>query len=138
MIVADTGGILGLLDADDRHHHRLLAIFEASGSEWVIPWAVLPEVDHLARSRLGDAVARAFLDDIAAGRLGVEWGTPEDLTRAREIDTSYAGLRLGLVDTVVMAIAERLGARATVTLDERDFGAVKLAGDPEIWPRDWS
>jgi hypothetical protein len=37
-----------------------------------------------------------------------------------------------------MAIAERLGARATVTLDERDFGAVELAGDPEIWPRDWT
>ena len=35
---------------------------------------------------------------------------------------------------VVMAIAERLGARAIVTLDERDFGAVTLAGEPALWP----
>ena len=35
-----------------------------------------------------------------------------------------------------MAIAERLGARAIVTLDERDFGAVTLAGEPALWPRD--
>jgi hypothetical protein len=35
-----------------------------------------------------------------------------------------------------MATAERLGARAIVTLDERDFGAVELEGAPAIWPRD--
>lgn len=138
MIVIDTGAILGLLDADDRHHGRLLEIFRASGTEWLIPWAVLPEVDHLARRRLGDAVARAFLEDIAAGRLGVEWRAAGDLERAREIDAAYAELGLGLVDAVVMAVGERLGARATVTLDERDFSAVKLAGPQEIWPRDWS
>ena len=35
-----------------------------------------------------------------------------------------------------MAVAERLEARAIVTLDLRDFGAVTLKGSPEIWPRD--
>jgi predicted nucleic acid-binding protein len=136
VIVVDTGGIIGLLDADDRHHDRLLAIYEASGSGWVIPWAVLPEVDHLAHRRLGCRVAAAFFEDLAAGRLAVEWGDPRDLRRASALDAAYADLELGLVDAVVMAVAERLGATAIVTLDERDFGAVELAGNPEIWPRD--
>ena len=37
-----------------------------------------------------------------------------------------------------MAVAERLEARAIVTLDLRDFGAVTLKGRPQIWPRDLS
>jgi hypothetical protein len=36
---------------------------------------------------------------------------------------------------MVAAVAERLGARAIVTLDERDFGAMELAGKPMILPR---
>ena len=45
-------------------------------------------------------------------------------------------MKLGLVDAVVMAIAERLGATAIATLDVRDFGAVKLRGEPKLYPRD--
>ena len=45
-------------------------------------------------------------------------------------------LSLGLVDGVVMAMAEKLQARAIATLDVRDFGAVELKGRPELWPRD--
>jgi len=40
------------------------------------------------------------------------------------------------VDTVVMAMAERLGARAIATLDLRDFASVELVGRPRLWPRD--
>lgn len=50
--------------------------------------------------------------------------------------TRYADLDLGLVDACVMAVAERLGARAIATLDLRDFGSVELAGAPALWPRD--
>jgi predicted nucleic acid-binding protein len=74
--------------------------------------------------------------DLAEGRFPIEWGTPQDLHRALEIDRTYCDLSLGLVDGVVMAVAERLEARAIVTLDLRDFGPVTLKGQPEIWPRD--
>src|SRR5262249_59859861 len=48
VIVADTGAILALLDADDRHHATLRAPLEHDRRAWLLPWAVLPEVDHLA------------------------------------------------------------------------------------------
>ena len=35
-----------------------------------------------------------------------------------------------------MAVAERLEATAIATLDVRDFGAVKLKGEPKLYPRD--
>jgi uncharacterized protein len=66
----------------------------------------------------------------------VEWGGGEDLARALELDRQYADLALGLVDGVVMAMAERLGAEAIATLDLRDFVPVELKGGPKLWPHD--
>jgi len=105
-------------------------------SDWVIPWAVLPELDYLAAKRLGHTAASVLRADLAAGRYLIEWGEAADLHRALELDRTYRDLALGLVDGIVMAVAERLEARAIVTLDLRDFGAVTLKGQPQLWPRD--
>ncbi len=40
-----------------------------------------------------------------------------------------------VVDAVVMAVAERLKARAIATLDLRHFGAVSIQGNPKLLPR---
>ncbi len=101
-----------------------------------LPWAILPELDHMVSRRVGPAVSRALCLDLAKDLYTVEWGGRPDLQRALELDRTYRDLSLGLVDGVVMAVAERLEARAIVTLDLRDFGAVTLKGQPEIWPRD--
>ena len=136
MIIADTGAIVALLDADDRHHDQLRSLFAEHPSRWVLPWAILPEVDYIAREHLGERVARAFLGDLVAGAFVVEWGHERDLERAREIDARHAALRLGLVDAVVIAIAERRHADAIATLDLRHFAAVRIRGGPRLVPRD--
>ena len=136
MIVADTGAMISLMDSDDQHHETLRAVFEAEPGLWVLPWAILPEVDYLASSRLGAGAARAFRTDLAGGLFNVEWNTGSDIQRAVELDEHYGGLSLGLVDAVVMAMAERLDAQAIATLDLRDFASVELVGRPELWPRD--
>jgi predicted nucleic acid-binding protein len=66
----------------------------------------------------------------------VEWGAHDDLERARALHVKYRALRLGLVDGVVIAVAERLRAKAIATLDVRHFGAVTIRGRPKILPRD--
>lgn len=136
MIVADTGAMLALLDVRSVTHRRMVEMFRSCRDEWVLPWAILPELDHLVPRRVGRAVSRAFRDDLAEDLYAVEWGGQRDLQRALELDRTYRDLSLGLVDGAVMAVAERLEARAIVTLDLRDFGAVVLQGDPQIWPRD--
>lgn len=136
MIVADTGAILALLDADDRHHRVLRRLLEADPHAWLLPWAILAEVDYLALSQLGPAVELAFLADVATGSFTVEWGQEGDLTRAHELARRHRGLKLGLVDTVVMAVAERLEADAIATLDVRHFSAVAIRGEPKLLPRD--
>lgn len=136
MIVADTGAILALLDADDAHHAVVRDLYLGDPDAWVMPWAILPEVDYLARRALGHEAARAFHDDVARGAFAVEWHGEADLARAAELDRLHAALGLGLVDGVVMAAAERLGAAAIATLDLRHFGAVTLRGAPQLYPRD--
>ncbi len=125
-----------LIDSHDQHHETLRKVFEAEPGLWVLPWAILPEVDYIVSSRLGATAARAFRADLADGLFNVEWNKGSDLQRAAELDEHYADLSLGLVDTVVMAIAERLDAQAIATLDLRDFASVELAGRPALWPRD--
>lgn len=136
MIVADTGAIIALLDADEKHHRSLRHAFEASRGGWVLPWAILPEVDYLAATRLGAAVEVAFLADLAEGAFAIEWGGGEDLARAYELARRHKALQLGLVDAVVIAVAERLKAEAIATLDVRHFGSVPIRGNPQLLPRD--
>ena len=138
MIVADTSAIVALIDADDRHHEAILRLFEEDPSSWVLPWAILPEVDYLLSRHVGADAADAFLGDVAAGAFAVEWGEPHDLVRARALNARYEALRLGLVDAVVAAVAERLRASAIATLDLRDFGPLALVGTPRLLPRDSS
>jgi predicted nucleic acid-binding protein len=136
VVVADTGAILALVDAGDPHHRTLRRLFEDHPERWRLPWAILPEVDYLVGRHLGERARRLFVDDVAAGAFAVEWGEPGDLERAAELDRKYARLRLGVVDGVVMAVAERLAAAAIATLDLRHFGAVRIAGAPALLPRD--
>lgn len=130
MIVADTGGILALLSRRDVHHAAVRAFLERERRPWIVPWAVLPEVDYLATTRLGPHAASAFLSDVARGVFVVGDEVSLDLARAMVLQERYRDLALGLVDSVVMAEAERLRAQAIVTIDARHFRAVRLEIDP--------
>jgi predicted nucleic acid-binding protein len=136
VILADTGAIIALIDADDRNHDKLLAAYESDPDDWLLPWAILPEVDYLLARHVDAKAALAFVRDVAEGRYAVEWGDPLDLIRARELMERYRALEFGLVDAVVMALAERLDVDGIATLDVRHFGAVKLRTAPALWPRD--
>jgi predicted nucleic acid-binding protein len=126
VIVVDTGGVLALLDRNDRHHAAVRLLFEREGGRWILPWAILPEVDYLASRHLGPDVARAFAEDVRDGQFRLDANASRDLPRAVALLTRYRDLQIGLVDAVVMAQAERHRADAIVTLDARHFRAVRL------------
>lgn len=135
MIVADTSAMIALMNADDRHHAALLHWYQADPDGWIIPWAVLPELDYML-VKLDPRAELALVRDLAEARYVVEWSDARDLVRARDLCERYESLQLGLVDAVVMAIAERRKADAIATLDLRHFGAVKLRTQPLLLPRD--
>ena len=54
--------------------------------------------------------------------------TRADIERSRELIAMYRSLDIGVVDSAVIATAERLKIRRVLTVDERDFRAVKAKG----------
>ena len=136
MILVDTGALIALLDADDEHHRVVREIYDENPHAWVLPWPILPEVDYLVATHLGAKAQDVLLADLADGAFSVEWGRDEDLAAAQRIHQRYRSLRLGLVDAMVLATAERVKPKAIATLDLRHFGAVTITGNPRLLPRD--
>lgn len=125
-LVIDTGAIIALLDADDRHHQSVRqTLFERrqNRDEFVVPALVLCEVDYvLAREGLGAALV-PFLGDVLAGAYRIECPSGEDVSRAIAILTKSD---VGLTDATVAAAAERLGA-PIATIDRRDFDRLRTS-----------
>jgi predicted nucleic acid-binding protein len=136
VIVADTGAIVALIDRSDRHHRALRDLYQQDPSAWVLPWAILPEVDYLVGAHLGARAQESFLADLADGAFAVAWGQESDLDEAQRLSARYPKLRIGLVDAVVIATATRLKARAIATLDLRHFAAIAIPANPRLLPRD--
>lgn len=91
----------------------------------VVPGLVPAELDYWCAERLNLDAWLTFLDDVAGGAYRVHHPTLADLMRSRELQVTYADLRLGIVDATVVALAERLGEEKVATLDHRHFTVVR-------------
>ncbi len=136
IVVADSGAVLALIDSKDKHHETLKQCLQQRATRWVLPWAVLPEVDYLVSRELGCETHDTWLADLAAGLWDVEPMADTDVLRAEKYHQRYKALRLGLVDSVVAVVAERLRADVIATVDLRHFGALSIPTSPLLWPRD--
>ena len=124
-LVADSGGIFALYDRKDRHHAVVRRVLDEEHSLVVIPSAVLGELDYLLRQHLGIRAEIDFIESIMSGSFTLENLIPEDVVRCHDLVTTYQDLDLGLADAAVIATAERLNIDRILTLDERDFRAVR-------------
>lgn len=132
-VVADSGALYSLYDRRDRHHSAVKAAIAAEHGAVVIPAAILSEIDYLLRVRLGPVAERRLLEGIEQGAFTVANFTVEDASFCRKLLSRYESLDLGLADASVIATAERLGVRTILTVDERDFRAVRTErGEPFI------
>ena len=129
-LIADSGAIYALYDADDRHHAAVAAAVQDDPGPVIIPAATLAEIDYLLREHLGADAELQFLEGILQGFYTLEPVLEADLARCVELIAQYRDLDLGLADASVIAAAERLGIRRILTLDERDFRAVRPRKGP--------
>ena len=77
------------------------------------------------RGRLGNAALLRFLTDIQEGAFVVEAVTLADLRRCAALIDKYSNLDLGLSDASVVALAERYRTDRILTVDQRDFCAIR-------------
>jgi predicted nucleic acid-binding protein len=126
-LVADSGALYALYDKRDRNHRAVREALQAEDGPILIPAALLAEIDYMLRVKIGFAAEQRFLEGIEKGAFTVEAFTIEDAAFCRKLLARYEDLDLGLADASVIATAERLGIRAILTVDERDFRAVRTS-----------
>jgi hypothetical protein len=128
-VLVDTAPVVAAIHEGDSAHEMAKTAMRTLRRSAVLPSPVLVEADHLIRSRVGASAARAFLKAVVEGVHEVAYVTAGTARRATELDEKYANLNLGLVDTCVMAIAERR-EMPIFTFDFRDFRATESANGP--------
>lgn len=128
-LVADTSVVYAALDTSDADHAACLALL-ASGITATIPAPVIFELDWLGRTRGRPRAVELLLESVLDGSVLVIDLDAEDYRRARELVRQYADLPLDLVDSAVIAVAERLEQDMIATLDHRHFSVVQPAHVP--------
>jgi predicted nucleic acid-binding protein len=126
-LILDTTVLLAGLDAADPDHEACLELIATADEDLVVPVLVIAELDYWCRKRLTVEVWLVFLEDLLAGSYTPIGPTPADLHRCRELEAQYADLNLGVVDSSIIALAERLAEPKLATLDRRHFAAVRPA-----------
>jgi len=122
-ILADTSGVIALLDRSDRHHADVAKLVRIA--ELVVPVTILPEVDYMVTKYLGEQVARAFLADIRSGAFSYLGMDRLDIQPITEMMNQYADIPIGFVDASVAVLGDRHNIQSILTLDRRHFSIIK-------------
>jgi uncharacterized protein len=137
IVVADTSGIIAASDRNARESSACREILRQAGTVIISP-LVLTEVDHLAKARFGSPARTAIIDFIIAQARQMRFQIPETgieiLDTARLVQKQYASLDLDLADAVNVGLAAQYRTDAMLTLDRRDFRAVRPL-TPHKWFR---
>jgi uncharacterized protein len=137
IVVADTSGIIAASDRNARESAACRKILQQAGTVVISP-LVLTEVDHLAKARFGSRARTAIIDFVIAQTRQMRFQIPETgieiLDTARLVQKQYASLDLDLADAVNVGLAAHYRTDAMLTLDRRDFRAVRPL-TPHRWFR---
>ena len=115
----------GFVDKGDVNAPRVRRVLTDLTDDILLPVTILVETSYLIQARLGHAAMRLFVRQLQGSSLQLTSLMTADFARIDEILTQYADLELDFVDASVVAIAERLRIQRILTVDQRDFRAIR-------------
>ncbi|MFG3341766.1 PIN domain-containing protein [Glycomyces sp. NPDC048151] len=128
VIVADTSGLLAALDEDHPDSEGARTVLNTAGMLVVCP-VLFSELDHMVTRDFGRDASFEALDDLRVrvdeGRAVIPIVTSRTLSLAQDIRRQYRDLDLDLTDAVNVVIAAEYETDTILTLDRRDFRAIK-------------
>jgi uncharacterized protein len=128
IVVADTSGIVAAYDGNSPDADKCADALSRAALLVLSP-LVLAELDHVATREFGRPAALSIIDEIrrwaAVGRLVVADLPAGALDIAQGLRSRYADLDLDLADAVNVVLAEQYRTDAVLTLDRRDFRALR-------------
>ncbi|MEU5347114.1 PIN domain-containing protein [Streptomyces sp. NPDC020766] len=131
IVIADTSGLLAALDSTHPEHAAANEAIMSAGLLVMSP-LLLAELDHVATRELGRAAALSAVDDLrrwmSRGRVVMPEITETHLAAAQSVRVHYGPLDLDLAAAVNVALAADYDTDTILTLDRRDFRAVRPLG----------
>jgi len=124
-VIVDAGPLIATALTGDADHERCARLLQGSSEPLQVPALAAAEAAYFIGRRISPAAELALGRAFADGELFMEPVEPADWDRMVELMDRYADLPLGMADASVIALAERLEARAIATLDRRHFSAVR-------------
>ena len=117
----DTGFLYALLNRNESRHEDVVRASANVQGAIYLPTVVTTEVAYLVQRDLGAESLAEFIEMLAAESFLLVEPTPEDYQRAAQVVRQYADSGIDFVDSVLVAIAERLNITRVLTIDARHF-----------------
>ncbi|MEU0412111.1 PIN domain-containing protein [Streptomyces griseorubiginosus] len=131
IVITDTSGLPATLDSAHPEHRAANQAIMAAGLLDMSPLP-LAELDHVATRELGREAALSAVDDLrrwmSRARVVLPEITQDHAGAARSVRVRHRALDLGLADAMNVALAAAYDTDAILTLDRRDFRAVRPLG----------
>jgi uncharacterized protein len=128
IVVGDTSGLVAAFNADDPEHSKARKAFSEASATVISP-LVFSEIEHILTRNADRRTAHAVQDWLLQQERSMRVLIPEvsavALRTARTVQDRYAQLRLDLADSVNVVLAEQYATDTVLTLDRRDFRAVR-------------
>jgi uncharacterized protein len=124
--LADTGGLLALLNPRDRWHRRCVDAFATLRLPLATSAAVLAELFHLVGDHPDDLAAPWRL--LHSGALTILPITDADLSALQELMERYADRPMDFADATLVHLAARESLTTVFTVDHADFETYRIPG----------
>ena len=119
-VVADTGPIVALLDADEEHHEWARDQFKMLAAPLLTCEAVLSEASFLLARANADPSLPVTLVERGVLRVTRTLSSPEDVLAVGRMIRRYRNVPMSLADACLVRIVERSDQVSVLTLDS-DF-----------------
>lgn len=129
MILTDTGPLMALLDADDRHHQRcLVAIRGLPPEPMLTTWPCFTEAIYLLGAVGGYSYQANLWRLYTGGRLRMHAFSSGEIERIRTLMETYHDTPMDLADASLVAVAESLNLQHIFSLDSHFYIYRLLSG----------
>lgn len=118
LVLLDTGVIVALLDASERHHARCVEVISELEGTLVTCEAAVAEACYLLRTVRG--APEAVLENVERGVFQVPFQLSSEAGAVRALLRKYRSVPMDLADACLVRLAELSGTGRILTLDD-DF-----------------
>jgi predicted nucleic acid-binding protein len=120
-VLLDTGFVYAVINRTERQHEAVINAARAVREPMLLPTPVIVEVAFLLLRDIGPLAVADFVGELTTTDMILVEPEVSDYGRAAAILRQYDDAHIDLVDSLIVAIAERLNIDLILTLDQRHF-----------------